>query len=66
MKNKQRTRKAVTKRFKVTATGKVLHRGHGVRHLRTKKSNRRLRAQAIPREVLGTMKAKVLKMLGLK
>lgn len=66
MKNKQRTRKAVTKRFKITATGKVMHRGHGVRHLRTKKANRRLRAQAIPREVLGTMKAKVLKMLGLK
>lgn len=64
--NKQRTRKAVVKRFKVTATGKVLHRGHGVRHLRTKKSNRRLRAQAIPREVVGLMKTKILKMLGLK
>jgi large subunit ribosomal protein L35 len=64
MGTKQRTRKAAVKRFKVTATGKVMHRGHAVRHLRTKKSNRRLRAQAIPREVLGRMKAKVLKMLG--
>jgi large subunit ribosomal protein L35 len=64
MANKQKTRKAVSKRFKVTATGKVMHRGHGVRHLRTKKSNRRLRAQAIPREVLGRMKKKVLQMLG--
>lgn len=62
--NKQKTRKAVAKRYKVTATGKVLHRGHGVRHLRTKKSNRRLRAQAIPREVTGKMKKKVIRMLG--
>jgi large subunit ribosomal protein L35 len=63
-KSKQKTRKAVTKRFKLTAGGKVMHRGHGVRHLRTKKSNRRLRAQAIPREVVGRMKKKVLQMMG--
>lgn len=63
-KNKIKTRKAVSKRFKVTATGKVLHRGHGVRHKRTNKSNKRLRAQAIPKEVIGTAKNKILKMLG--
>lgn len=63
-KNKLKTRKAVAKRFKVTAGGKVLHRGHGVRHKRTNKSNKRLRAQAVPKEVVGTAKKKVLKMLG--
>lgn len=61
---KQKTRKAVAKRFKITGTGKVLHRGHGVRHVRANKSNRRLRAQAIPKEVVGTMKKKIKQMLG--
>jgi len=61
---KQKTRKAVAKRFKITATGKVLHRGHGVRHIRANKSNRRLRAQAIPKEVVGRMKKKIKQMLG--
>ncbi len=64
MANKQKTRKAVAKRFKVTKNGKVLHRGHGVRHLRTRKSNKRLRAQAIPKKVEGKVKKKVLQMLG--
>lgn len=64
MANKQKTRKSAVKRFKVTASGKVLHRGHGVRHIRTKKSNRRLREQAIPKEVTGTFKKKIKKMIG--
>ena len=62
--NKQKTRKAAAKRFKVTASGKVLHRGHGVRHKRTNKSNKRLRSQAVPKKVEGTVKKKVLRMLG--
>ena len=61
--NKQKTRKAVAKRFKVTGSGKILHRGHGVRHLRSKKSKRRLRAQAIPKEVKGTFKKKIKLMI---
>jgi len=37
-----KTRKAVAKRFKITATGKVLRRGAGRRHLlQTKNSKRR-------------------------
>jgi len=65
MKTKLKTRKAAVKRFKVTATGKILHRGHGVRHLKSKKSNRRLRAQAILKEVTGRHKLKIKKMLGI-
>ncbi len=65
MKTKIRTRKSAVKRFKVTAGGKVLHRGHGVRHLKTSKSNRRLRAQAILKEVVGKQKVKIKKMLGI-
>jgi len=37
-----KTRKAVAKRFKITATGKVLFRGAGRRHwMQTKNSKRR-------------------------
>ena len=62
--SKQKTRKAATKRFKITATGKVLHRGHGVRHLRDAKQNKTLRSAAVPREITGTHKKKIKKMLG--
>ena len=49
---KKKTRKAVTKRFKKSATGKVLHKKPGRRHLascKTRKQKRRLRqtAQAV-------------------
>ncbi|MBP9815951.1 50S ribosomal protein L35 [Candidatus Woesebacteria bacterium] len=65
MKTKLKTRNAATKRFKVTGTGKILHRGHGVRHLKSNKSNRRLRAQKIMKEVFGVQKEKIKKMLGI-
>ena len=43
---KKKTRKAVAKRFKKTATGKILHKKPGRRHLagsKTRKQKRRLR-----------------------
>ena len=39
-----RTRKSVTKRFKITANGKVLFRGAGRRHLCQGKSPKRRRS----------------------
>ncbi|EKD67925.1 MAG: hypothetical protein ACD_48C00152G0011 [uncultured bacterium] len=35
---KVKTKKIVSKRFKITATGKVMHNVQGARHLRRKKS----------------------------
>ncbi len=43
---KKKTRKAVTKRFKKSSTGKILHKKPGRRHLascKTRKQKRRLR-----------------------
>ncbi len=43
---KKKTRKSVAKRFKRTATGKILHKKPGRRHLaasKTRKQKRRLR-----------------------
>jgi len=39
-----KTRKSVAKRFKITATGKVLFRGAGRRHLLQGKSSKRRRS----------------------
>ncbi len=41
---KQKTRKSVTKRFRVTKTGKVMRRRSFARHLNEKKSSSRKRA----------------------
>ncbi len=38
-----KTRKSVSKRFKITGTGKVLHRRAGLRHLAQSKSPKRRR-----------------------
>ena len=42
---KVKTRKIATKRFKITGTGKVVHRVQGARHLRSRKDKRRQRRQ---------------------
>ena len=63
---KQRTRKSAAKRFKVTSGGKVLHRSHKIRHLRSKKTRRQLRSLLQMKEVKGTLKSKVKRMLGVK
>lgn len=39
----QKTKKSVAKRFKVTATGKLLHRSPGTRHLAASKSPKQKR-----------------------
>jgi len=64
-KNKQKTRKGVAKRFKITATGKVMRRTQNMRHLRRHKSKRTIRAYRIPVEVKGKWAKKIKKMLGL-
>ena len=43
MKNKLKTRKIVTKRFKVTKSGKILRRAQNMRHLRRKKGKKQIR-----------------------
>jgi len=40
---KLKTRKSITKRFKITKTGKILRRLSGLNHYRAKKSGKRVR-----------------------
>jgi large subunit ribosomal protein L35 len=60
---KQRTRKVVAKRFKITATGKIMRRKQNSRHLRTNKSKKAIRAYRVPVEVTGAMARKIRRML---
>lgn len=62
---KQKTRKGAAKRFKITATGKVMRRTQNMRHLRSNKSKKAIRAYRVPIEVKGKWAKKVKQMLGL-
>ncbi|PIY80878.1 MAG: 50S ribosomal protein L35 [Candidatus Pacebacteria bacterium CG_4_10_14_0_8_um_filter_42_14] len=64
-KNKQKTRSGVSKRFKVTKTGKVMRRSQNMRHLRRNKSKRTLRKYRTPQQVTGKIARKIKRMLGL-
>lgn len=63
---KQRTHKSASKRFKVTATGKILHRSQKLRHLRSSKSKRQIRSLKTLKEVTGTNKPKIARLLGIR
>lgn len=62
---KQKTRSGVAKRFKVTATGKVLRRSQNMRHIRRNKSKKAIRAYRKPVQVTGKWAKKIKRMLGL-
>ena len=58
-----KTRKAVAKRFKVTASGKVLCRGAGKRHLLQHKNSKRRRSLGAARVVDATDTYRILQNL---
>lgn len=60
---KHKTRKIVAKRFKITATGKVMRRTPNMRHLRRKKSKKQIRRYRKYIEVKGVMAKKIKAML---
>lgn len=63
MKVKNKTRKIVAKRFKITATGKVMRRTPTMRHLRRKKSKRAIRRYRKYVEVPAAFAKKIKAML---
>jgi len=65
MKIKNKTRKIVYKRFKVTSTGKVMRRMPNMRHLRRKKSKKMIRNYRKYVEVTGIFAKKIKAMLHL-
>lgn len=61
--SKSKTRKIVYKRFKITATGKIMRRMPTMRHLRRKKSMRQIRRYRKYVEVTGVFAKKIRSML---
>jgi large subunit ribosomal protein L35 len=60
---KAKTKKSAAKRFKVTATGKIMRRHSHARHILTKKPRKRVRKLVASAEVSPADKATVKKML---
>lgn len=58
---KMKTKKIVRKRFKITGTGKVMHRTQGSRHLRSKKNKARQRRQDEPQEIVNIKYSRTIK-----
>jgi large subunit ribosomal protein L35 len=56
---RRKTKKSVAKRFKITATGKILRRKPGLRHLASSKSSKRKRRLGKAGQVHPTMVARV-------
>jgi len=56
---RRKTKKSVSKRFKVTGTGKILRRKAGLRHLASSKSSKRKRKLGKAGQVDKTMVARV-------
>ena len=62
-KYKIKTRKGASRRFHLTATGKLMRRIQNRRHKRANKSKKAIRVYKIPVEVTGRYATKIKKML---
>lgn len=58
---KVKTKKIVAKRFKVTKSGKLIHRSQGARHLRSVKNKARQRRQDAPKTLKNQRFIRVVK-----
>ena len=56
---RRKTKKSAAKRFKVTATGKIMRRKPGLRHLASSKSSKRKRKLGKSTTVHETMEARI-------
>jgi len=61
---KQKTKKSAAKRFRITKTGKVLHRSSFSRHLRKSKSKTQKKKYKKMKKLKGTMAKKIKKIMG--
>ena len=56
---RRKTKKSAAKRFKITATGKIMRRKPGLRHLASSKSSKRKRKLGKATTVHETMEARI-------
>ena len=62
---KQKSRKSLTRRVKVTKTGKIKHRTQNMRHLRRNKSKAQIRRMKSAKFLTGGVRKKIKRMLGI-
>lgn len=58
---KMKTKKIVAKRFRITGSGKVMHRTQGARHLRSVKTKAHQRRQDAPQEIMTIRYSRTIK-----
>ena len=58
-----KSKKAITKRFRVTRSGKVLYRASGINHFLAKKSTKAKRRKKIWRELSGQYAKQIKKLM---
>lgn len=63
---KQKSKKSLTRRIKVTKTGKIMRRTQNMRHLRRNKSKAQIRRMKAPKFLNGALKKKIMQMLGVR
>lgn len=64
MRQKNKIRKSIARRFRITKNGKVIFRSSHMRHLRRNKRKGWIREQKIPKVLTGAMAKKVKRMMG--
>jgi len=60
---KMKTRRGAAKRFKITATGRILHKQAGMSHLRSGKTRKRKRRLKIPETLSAGHSRKIERLL---
>lgn len=61
---KQKTRKSLIRRFRITKNGKIMRAGSFARHLASKKTSKRLRRLKKAKEIKGFYAKKLKKAMG--
>lgn len=61
---KQKIKKSVTRRFRLTKNGKLMRRSSSIRHLRRNKSKAQLRDLKVVKELVGAPAKKIKRLLG--
>lgn len=62
---KQKIRKSLARRIKVTSSGKLIRRTQNMRHLRRRKSKAQIRRMKAVKFVTGAHRKKIMQMLGI-
>lgn len=61
---KKKMKKSLSRRIKITKTGKIMRRTQNMRHLRFNKTKAQIRRMKSPKFVVGALAKKIMQMIG--